>query len=153
MADVKSGGLMMKDPQNHQPGTFPKWPEGFHDVTCPMALHLFAWLTSNCDRGFWIKADHPHSSITAELFKNHINFNQACSLLEHADSRHPINMQFLDWIAINGGGEHVLNQKYKLEKTFQSERESATHSLEDYRQQEVYLEKPKPNCEFVFHFE
>jgi hypothetical protein len=153
MADAQSSGFMIKGPKNDYLGTFPKWPEGFDDVTCPMAVHLCLWLTSNCDRGFWIKADHPHSSITAELFKNHINLNQACLLLEHADLRHPINMQLLDWIAINGGGEETLKHKYKLEKSFQLARESAVDALENYRQHEFYLEKPEPNCNFEPHLE
>ncbi len=153
MADAESSGIVIKSPQNDYPGMFPKWPEGFHDVTCPMAAHLCLWLTSDCDRSFWIKFDHPHSSITAELFKNHINFDQACFLLEHADSRHPINIQLLDWIAINGGGEQTLKHKYKLEKSFQLAIESAAEALENYRQHEFYLEKPKPNCNFEPHLE
>lgn len=153
MVEPESSGFMITGPQNHYPGMAPKWPEGFHDVTCPMAEHLCLWLTSDYERGFWIKADHPHSSITAELFKNHINFDQACSLLEHADSRHPINMQLLDWIAINGGGEQTLKHKYKLEKSFQLARESAANALENYQQHEFYLEKPKPNCNFEPHLE
>jgi hypothetical protein len=153
MANAESSGFMIKGPKNDYPGTFPKWPEGFHAVTCPMAVHLFTWLTPNYDRGFWIKADHPHSSITAELFKNHINFNQACSLLKYADSRHPTNMQLLDWIAINGGGEQTLKFKYKLEKSFELARGLAADALENYRQHEIYLEKPKPNCNFEPHLE
>ena len=144
---------MIKGPQNDYPGTFPQLPEGFHDVTCPMAVHLCLWLTSNWDRGIWIKADHPHSNITTELFKNHINFNQASFLLDHADSRHPRNMQLLDWIAINGGGEQTLKHKYKLEESFQLARELAVDALEDYRQYEFHLEKPKPDCNFELHLE
>jgi hypothetical protein len=153
MADAESSGFMIKGPQNDYLETFPKRPEGFHDVTCPMAVHLCLWLTSNCERGFWIKGDHPHSSITAELFKNHINFNQACFLLDHADLRHPINMLLLERMAVNTGGEQFLEQKFNLEKTFESARKSAADALENYRQHEFYLEKPKPKCNFEPHLE
>jgi hypothetical protein len=153
MVEPESSGFMITGPRNDYPGTLPNWPAGFHDVTCPRAVHLFLWLTSNYDRGFWIKGDHPHSSITAELFKNHINFNQACFLLDHADLRHPINMLLLERMAVNSGGEQFLEQKNNLEKTFESARKLAADSLENYRQHEFYLEKPKPDCNFEPHLE
>jgi hypothetical protein len=146
MAQLEPSRIMMGNSQNEFPGTFPERPEGFEDLTCPVAQHLFLWLTSNSKENFLIRADHPISGITSELFRNHFNFNQARTLLEYADLRHPINMKFLDWIALNGGGELVLKQKYNQEKTFALARDLAVEALEIYRQHEIYLEKPKPAC-------
>ena len=143
----------MKDSFHCGPESIPKWPEGFDDVTCPRALHLIAWLTSEYDRGPWIKEDHPHLIVTAELFRNHVSFNQAYLLLEHADFRHSTNLQILDLISIYGGGLSALNQKYKLEKSFQVENNYANRALEDYLEHEFYLELPDPNCELKTNFD
>ena len=153
MVELESSGFMITGPQNQYPGMAPKWPEGFHDVICPKGVHLSLWLTSDYERGFWIKGDHPHSSITAELFKNHLNFDQACFLLDQADLRHPINLLLLERMAVNAGGEQFLGQKYHLEKTFESARKSAADAPENYRQHKFYLEEPQPNCNFEPHLE